>query len=366
MRLAPVIATLALVACSGQDPVLGLEGPRSGGLIFVRQAGGGSDLARARLSDGAVVSVRRTPDRKERWPYWSDAAQRVAFLSRAYDSRDPHMDVQLWDPVSGVEVALTPTPDRDERWPTWSPVAPHLVYVFRRHRGASGLVRYDVETGKTTPLARTSPLDLYLRPAFSPDGRRLVAQRRTGPDSAARLWILEPGRDPQPLPYVAGAMDTKARFTRDGSRILFTHRIAEGGPRRLLRVDPATSVVEPMASHPESDDHSAWPSPTRDEISFISDRDGSRDVFLLEEGGTPRNVTRSPEWDEGAPIWSPDGERLVVLRFPPRNGREGTLDPAALRLLVIDRQGRALFETQGQMADWMPAWPGPDAAQPAQ
>jgi Tol biopolymer transport system component len=366
MRLALVIATLALGACSGQDPLLGVEGPRSGGLVFVRKVDGRSDLARARLSDGAVVSVRRTPAREERWPYWSDAAGRVAFQSRAYDSANLRTDVHLWDPVSGEEVALTSKPERDDRWPTWSPVTRHLVYAFKQARRPSGLAYYDLESGETTLLAVTGPSDFYLRPAFSPDGRRLVAQRRTGDGSGTSLWILEPGRTPQPLPSVPDAVDTKARFTRDGSRIIFSRQVTKGGRRRLLRLDPATSVVEPIASHPESDDHSAWPSPTRDEISFISDRDGGRDVFLLEEGGTPRNLTRSPEWDEGAPIWSPDGELLVVLRVPVGDGTEGKRDRGALRLLVIDRQGRARFETQGQMADWMPAWPDPAAAQPTQ
>ncbi len=89
----------------------------------------------------------------------------------------------------------------------------------------------------------------------------------------------------------------------------------------------------------------------------MSDRDGSRDVFLVDlAGGAPRNLTRSPETDEMAPLWSPDGELLVILRAraagpgePPGGGER--------RLSVIDREGHTLFETPGMMADWMPAWP---------
>ena len=96
---------------------------------------------------------------------------------------------------------------------------------------------------------------------------------------------------------------------------------------------------------------------TRDEIAFISDRDGCQDVFLVDlPDGVPRNLTHSPEIDEGTPLWSPDGERLVVLQRPPT--ASGRPPPAGEhRLSVIDRKGRTVFETQGMMADWMPAWP---------
>jgi TolB protein len=245
-------------------------------------------------------------------------------------------------------------------------VAPHLVFSFKGDRGGrSGLTLYDVTSQQTRPMAVAGPRDFYLRPAFAPDGSRLVAQRRTPPGKATRLWIVEAGRPPQPLPHRPGAFDMKARFSRDGSRILFTRRPSQRGPGNLFWLDPASGALEEVAPS-SADDHSAWPSPTRDEISFISDREGTRDVFLLSDGGEPRNLTRTPDFDEAAPIWSPDGERLVVLRFPTREGPAVELDAATLRLVVLDRQGRTLFETPGQMADWMPAWPRARDAQPTQ
>ena len=72
--------------------------------------------------------------------------------------------------------------------------------------------------------------------------------------------------------------------------------------------------------------------------------------------GVPRNLTRSPEIDEGVPLRSPNGERLAILRRPrAKSGRRPSDDES--HLAVIDREGRVLFETQGMMGDWMPAWP---------
>jgi len=346
-----------LLAChdGGRPPERGIAGSRSEGLVFVKEVDGRADLARARISDRAVIVVSQTPEREERWPYWSDVARRLIFEARRYGPA-LQTDLILWNPESGEEAILARPPARDEGWPTWSPVAPRFAYAFKQARRPSGIALYDLDTRRSEVLASAEAPGFFLRPVFSPDGRRIVAQRRAGRSPESHLWLLEPGRPPRRLTSEPGAIDTKARFMRDGRSILFSRQLERAGPRDLLELDLATGIQRRLASLPDADDHSAWPSPTRAEIAFISDRDGSNDVFLLDlTGGAARNLTRSPEIEEGVPLWSPDGERLVILRRPrTESGRPPA--PGEHRLAVIDREGRSLFETQGMMADWMPAW----------
>jgi len=353
-----VLSFAVLLACgeSGGPAGRGVTGSPSGGLVFVTQANGRADLARARIADGAVVIPSPTPGREERWPYWSDVARRVVFPARPYGPK-MQADLVLWDPETGEERVLTSTPARDERWPTWSPVEPRLAYAFKQPRRPSGIALYDLATERSEVIASVAFPGTFLRPTFSPDGRRLVAQRRAGRNSETELWLLEAGRLPRRLTNQPGTIDTKARFTIDGRAILFTRRLEGGGAVDLVRLDLETGTQRRFASLPKANDHSAWPSPTRHEIAFVSDRDGSRDIFLADLADeVPRNLTRSPEIDESAPLWSPDGERLVILRRP-RTEPEHRPSADEHRLAVIDRQGRTLFETQGMMADWMPAWP---------
>jgi Tol biopolymer transport system component len=353
-----VLGLALLVSCgeSGGEHPHGIEGPPSGGLVFIREVDGRTDLARARLADGAVALVSRTPAREERWPYWSGVTRRVVFPARPYGSK-PEANLILWDPESGEERVLTPTPHRDERWPTWSPVEPKLAFAFKQRRRPSGIGILDLVAERSETVASTAFPGVFLRPAFSPDGRLLVAQRRMGRSSDTELWLVQPGRPARRLTREPGAIDTKARFTNDGRSILFTRRFEGEVPTNLFLLDLESNSTRLFASLPTANDHSAWPSPTRGEVAFVSDREGSRDVFLVDlASGAPRNLTRTPDTDEMAPVWSPDGELLVILRT--RAAARGERPGSGERILaVIDREGRALFETPGMMADWMPAWP---------
>jgi Tol biopolymer transport system component len=352
-----MIGLALLLACceAGDLGALGLAGESSGGLVFIRETEGQADLARARIADGAVRVVFPTPEREERWPYWSSVARRVVFPARPYGSR-LEADLVLWDPETGEEETVASLPGRDERWPAWSPTEARLAFAFKQRRRPSGIALYDLATGRSEVLVSTPFPDSFTRPAFSRDGRRLVAERRAGRGSGAQLWLLEPGRSPRRLTDEPGFVDTKARFTAEGRSIVFTRWPEGGGAANLFRLDLETGHSASFASLPTASDASSWPSPTRDEVAFVSDRDGSNDIFLVDlVGGTPRNLTRSPQIHEGAPHWSPDGERLVVLRRPVTGSAERP--PAEQsRIAVIDREGHTLFEAQGMMPDWMPAW----------
>jgi Tol biopolymer transport system component len=356
--LGAALAT-ALAGCARPDGVAGEAGD---GLVFVARVEGSSELVRARLSDGALRALTHTPDREESWPCWSREAAHLVFeVSRELVGGES--DLVLWDAERG-ERPLLRTPRRDERWAVWSPDGARIAYAFRGGEPASGVALHAPLAGASALLAGAGRLDYFLRPSFAPDGRRLVAQRR-GPDGrGSRLWLLADGEPPRPLLAdrdAAGWFDWKAWFTRDGEAIVFSRRPPASGPGDVAVVGSDGSHPRAIASLPESDEHSARPSPTRDEIAFVSDRGGTAGVYLAPLSGAPARVlVDSPERDEVAPRWSPDGER-IVLTF----SRAGAPEPrlvdaeslAGAGILVVDRGGRVLFETAGFMPDWMPPWP---------
>jgi len=151
---------------------------------------------------------------------------------------------------------------------------------------------------------------------------------------------------------------TRRAPCRDGAWIVYTGRATASGPGDVILTRPDGSASRPLAADPTANEEAARPSPTRDEVAFISNRDGSPDLFVMDlAGGTARNLTRSPDREESAPRWSPNGDRIVIQVQPYAPGRH---DLPGDRVVVVDREGRSLLDTDGRMADWMPPWPGSD------
>lgn len=320
---------------------------------------GATDVARVRIADGAIRPVTTTPDRSERWPYWSNAAQRLLFQTGRSDDRHAS-DLVLWDPKSERETELVTTPNRAERWPAWSPDGAWVAYAFAGGEPASGVALSRWRNGNVVLVARSGVRDFFLRPNFSPDGGRLVAQRRSDEPGTSQLWILEAGTPPRRLTHDPKWVDIKPWFTRDGRRVVYSRRATEGGPHDVVSIRADGGDFRAIVATP-ADEHSARPSPARDEIVFVSTREGSSDVFVVSDSGADaRILQRTNEWNEFAPRWSPDGERIVVTAVPKDLADFGTMTRAVLehaRLFVLDREGNVLLDTPGAMADWMPAWP---------
>lgn len=320
----------------------------------MRIRSGSTEIVWLRLADGAEIPITRSADREETWPYWSPLAHKLVFqVSRG----ERQSDLVIWSPDAGEQPLAAS--ELDQRWPAWSPTSAQLVYAFAAGREASGLIIADLETRQRAVVASAAHEQRFLRPAWSPDGRRLVTQRRTGPSGASELWLIDPAAPPQPLTRDPEWFDMKPRFTRDGTRIVFSRRAARGGPRDIVGIGATGGEVTAIVSDAAADDHSAWPSPTRDEIAFVSDRRGRPEIYLAGlDGARVRRISDFPG-AAFAPRWSPDGEKLVVLVSEPDRPEPRLADRESLehaRVAVIDREGRVWFEAAGFMADWMPAW----------
>ncbi len=348
-----------------------LWGEASGGLVFVQARGAGSDLLRARLADGALRAVTHTPEREELWPVWSDAAGLLVFETRRAGPSSGHRLV-VWDPDTDQQRPLTASPASHESWASWAPAGDVVAFSFSVRLGdlrLAGLATATASTGTRRVLKWTPLADRFLRAAWAPSGDHLVVQRRRSGTPLTDLWLLPREGPARPLVVDERWHDVKARYTHDGAWIVFTRRPSRDGPGDVVRVHPDGSDLGLLASRPDSDDHTATPSPRRNEIAFVSDRDGSADIFLADlDGGGVRNLTRSPDVDETAPHWAPDGERIAVAATPPDAGSHSSTAPGSTRddpprasfegarIVVIDREGRTLFQVPGYSPDWMPPW----------
>lgn len=322
--------------------------------MVVRMVGDSMELVRVRIADGAERPLTDTPGRDESWPYWTPLAQALVFQT----STGPgDSDLALWSSRTG-EHPLTRTPKRAERWAAWAPNGPRLVFAFLGGNPASGLSIADLGSRGRHLAASGGTRDFYLRPGWAPDGESLVAQRRGEDGKGSNLWIVEVGGTARALTSDPALFDFKPFFTRDGRRIVFSRRPAAGPPHDVLSIAPDGSDLRSVAGEPDADEHSGRPSPVREELAFVSDRDGNPQVYRAQlDGSAVRRLTQGPR-SALAPRWSPDGERLVVtLASTPELKLVDRAALAEARVAVIDREGAVLLETAGFMPDWMPPWP---------
>ncbi|HEY8493790.1 MAG TPA: hypothetical protein VIN04_07830 [Myxococcota bacterium] len=345
------VACALALACSRSAEV---SGSPSEGLVFVRKTAEGTDLFRARIADGAIERLTHTPDRNEDWPEWSDRIRRLAFLTAPFAGRRS-WDLLVWSPERRSEASIYAS-GQTEYFLDWSPGSAHLAYSHQTAEGPFVVAQVDVEANVRQVLTSANG-SLLVRPSFAFDGRRLLAQELRS-DRTSRILLLEPGH---PARNVTGAepfYDDHPRFTRNDEWVTFDRRASPTAPGDVLLIRPDGSETRNLTDSPEHDDHSPRPSPVRDELVFVSDRDGTPDIHLVDYAtGARRNLTATPDAGEWMPRFSPDGERIVFVILPPdfRPGR-GPLDYGAARIAVIDREGRRLFETDGINPAWMPAW----------
>jgi Tol biopolymer transport system component len=327
---------------------------------LVRIVNGSNEIVQVRLADAAARPLSSTAGVEETWPLWSETAKRVVVeISKDGVAHD----LALIDPEGGTTTTLTDTPHRDEQWPSWSPKRPELAFAFLGGAPLSGITLFDVSQGSGRVLAQGGARDFFFRPSFAPDGARLVAQRRRKDGLGSGLWLLDEAGGARALTDDPAWIDTKPFFTRGGSEIVFSRAPAGGGPRDVVAIPAAGGAVRTIASTPQSDEHSARPSPRRDEIVFVSNRSGRWSLYLAPlAGGAARALGPDGEHHAFAPQWSPDGERIVATVTPISVGTPRLAEQAGLaqtRVVVLERSGRVLLDTPGFMPDWMPPWRDP-------
>jgi Tol biopolymer transport system component len=345
----------------------------SDGLVFIVSNDDDLDLWRARLSDGALQRLTHTPGHQERRPQWSDAAKQLLLISRNIDGA-MKSQVKVLDPVTGELKGIGPEPDFLQRFPVWSPDGKSIAHTFRmphvksKTDSVAGVVIVNLEDNNRQLIARIEQTNhRMLQLDYSSNGRFIIARGRIkNVKNNDKLWMLRHGTKPMAVHQVPSGIYAKPEFTRDDSHVIYTYRARVNRPRDIMSIElaPKSRAIK-VASTPQSDDHSASPSPSRDEIVFVSNRDGSHDIFISPLGEGPAvNLTKCSITANMSPLWSPDGERIAYVAIPSDMFSQGNQIPHSI-IKVVDRKGKLLFETPGAHPAWMPAWTGNQPVAPS-
>jgi Tol biopolymer transport system component len=99
-----------------------------------------------------------------------------------------------------------------------------------------------------------------------------------------------------------------------GSSAQIVYEAQVSGAVNVFRIDPDSGDTVQLTSDPRFSGHPAW-SPDRERIIFVSNRDGQQrfDIYTMDaDGGDVSRLTDTPDDNEIAPKYSPDGEQITM------------------------------------------------------
>lgn len=184
------------------------------------------------------------------------------------------------------------------------------------------------------------------RPAWSPDGRRVLYVRASPEDRSEpttwSVWVMRArGTNHRRLTEGSDAAwapnGRKLVTTRDDN--LFVYTFKTRAVEEIPLPEPVTAASDP-----------AW-SPDGRRIAFVGAHAGSdgtprQDLFTVKPDGTGlRQITTTTHVTETEPSWAPGGKRIVVGRF----SREA--DPQPVGLAVVPASGPRRVAETGELPE---------------
>ncbi len=342
--------TPTLVVADAEDPAISPDGSQ---LAFSRQGPNGNLRIFAAPLESPGKARQLTFDNDGSFdhfdPAWSPSGDRICYAT--------FHDLWLVSAAGGRARQLT-TGGKADISPTWSPSG-NFIYFSSMRENTGALWRVPVSGGK--PLRLTPGSGPEIKPSLAPDGSVLAYSTGTEmTDDDVVIWSAATGKrfrltgqehTYHPSLRPDGGMICYVSNHWEGRRELWVQRLGSGGllgearrltdqpgaaaqPRfspdghwlayyrienqkRTVWILPAAGGEVVAFTGPESENtQPAW-SPAGDRISFTSDRDGPRGIFVapVSEGrrtGPPVRVTPPGLVAENS-AWSPDGSEIAFV-----------------------------------------------------
>lgn len=212
---------------------------------------------------------------------------------------------------SGLVNVTNRSPESDLR-PAWSPDGTRIVFQRevdpRNHDTEIFVINAD---GSGLQQLTSSPGADQL-PAWSPDGTKIAfISYRDNPSNGSGVFVMNAdGTNVKRLTLNASNSDSTPAWSPDGTRIAFAAVRDASTQHQIYVMNADGTNLRRLTTGGQFDHGPAW-SPDGSRIAFTSRRDGNFEIYVMDsDGGNQKRLTNNPD-DDGTPSWSPDGTQIV-------------------------------------------------------
>lgn len=224
-------------------------------------------------------------------------------------------------PAPVVEATTAPEPPTVELQPTQalSPTVesvdfPTIGGRVAFHSDRDGEIDiYVMNTDGSDVLRLTDAPGRDFEPDWSPDGTTIVfSSDRDDPDNAQLYLMNADGTNQRRLPSPLADDQVGARWSPDGEWILFHSNPVVDGLARfdIFKIRPDGSDLTNLTNTAGNNFMGDW-SPDGQRIVFVSQRDGNRELYVMNADGSNQMRLTEGGWENSLPRWSPDGQRIA-------------------------------------------------------
>ena len=179
----------------------------------------------------------------------------------------------------------------------WSPDGEHIAFTCYENKKGD-VCTMDPDGANVAHLTGDPSFDMFIQ--WSPDGKQILYYSgREGGEQGT--YIMDANGDNKKKLIQKGESTSDERFSPDGKKILYVYRYFTN----IFSINSDGSGDTQLTDHPGPDICPIW-SPDGEKIAFITQRNGPREIFLMNADGSDQKLLA---WMGGevdyCPVWVP-------------------------------------------------------------